>query len=298
MARTKEAKDFIEVSIKDIQQLENIRTRIKFGEIQELMQNIKQQGLLQPIGVWETPSGEYVIAYGNRRLVACDKLGWRNIPAKLLGELDYEEMLIVNTSENLHRKEITVAEFGRVCDMLKNKGLSKGEIGVRLGVPPKRVDDALNVFKKIPLKHRKDIIFMKGGEKHKLGKVPASLFNRLISLQQEQSLSNPDIDKLIQAVKQQNLSTSQIQVVSALIRDGATINQALKELDKYAIRRITLPVNRKVEKSLLEENKLTSKSGKFAHIFRKIMNGEIRGRKGYVFTGKNNGNGKKNVPVT
>jgi len=276
---------FKEIEINKIKSLENIRTRIKTVDVQDLMQNIKQQGLLQPIGVWKTKKGEYLIAYGNRRLESCKKLGWKTITARILGELDYEEMLIINTSENLHRKDVSVAEIGRICSLLKEKGLSIGEIAIRLGVSIKRIEVAVNTYKNIPVKHRKDIVFMRPGTKHKMGKIPASIYNNLMSTKQELSLNTNIVDKLIDTVKQKDLTGGHVKIVASLLREGATVKQAVDNLDDYNIRRVSFPINKKEELRLFKKHNLEG-SGQVSRLFYKILSGEISGNKKLVFDSK------------
>ena len=173
--------EFKEIEINKIKDLENIRTRIEEKDIQDLMSNINQHGLLQPIGAWES-NEEYIIAYGNRRLMACKKLGWKKITAKILGELSTSDMLLINASENIHRKDTTVAELGRITDLLCEQGLSIGEVAVRLSIPKSRVDMAYKLYKNIDREHRGDIVFMRPGTKNKVGKIPASSYNHLFSI--------------------------------------------------------------------------------------------------------------------
>ncbi|KKK91699.1 hypothetical protein LCGC14_2710300, partial [marine sediment metagenome] len=76
-------KEVKELEISKIKTLENIRTRIDESDLTGLMQDIKQHGLLHAIGVWK--EGEkYILAFGNRRLECCKKLGWSKIPYKIL----------------------------------------------------------------------------------------------------------------------------------------------------------------------------------------------------------------------
>jgi small-conductance mechanosensitive channel len=49
--------------------------------IAELAERIKQMGLLQPVLVERTPNGRYALVAGRFRLLACERLGWKAIPA-------------------------------------------------------------------------------------------------------------------------------------------------------------------------------------------------------------------------
>jgi len=64
-----------------------VRNRIRqdLGDIDELSNSIKQVGLLQPIGV----NKNNILIFGQRRLEAIKKLGWKEIPSIIL-EVGYE----------------------------------------------------------------------------------------------------------------------------------------------------------------------------------------------------------------
>ena len=62
-----------EIPIKEIKILDNIRQIIKEQEMPYLMQSIKENGLLQPIGVKADKVG-YTLIWGFRRLMAYKKL--------------------------------------------------------------------------------------------------------------------------------------------------------------------------------------------------------------------------------
>ena len=271
---------FKEIEISKIKSLENIRTKIKDKDIRDLMNNIKQQGLLQPIGVWLTPNKkEHIIAFGNRRLASCDKLGWKTITAKILGELSYEDMLIVNTSENLHRKEVTVQELGRICKLLETKGLSKGEIAVRLGLPTQRIAVALRIFEKIPREFRNDVMYLNSSTRYKEGKIPAHVFNTLYTLGKEFGIGQKDLRKVLNSVKKYDLSIGQIQLFGVLLREGMSIDKALGSLHLYNIRRISVPIKKTVEEGMLKKHGIQF----VTELFSRILNGEIQGNDELVY---------------
>jgi ParB family chromosome partitioning protein len=49
--------------------------------IAELADRIKQMGLLQPVLVQRAANGRYTLVAGRFRLLACQRLGWKAIPA-------------------------------------------------------------------------------------------------------------------------------------------------------------------------------------------------------------------------
>jgi ParB family chromosome partitioning protein len=50
------------------------------AEMEQLVRNIQEQGLLQPIVVAPMANGHYRIVAGHKRYLACRWLGWKNIP--------------------------------------------------------------------------------------------------------------------------------------------------------------------------------------------------------------------------
>lgn len=82
------------------------RIRKDFGDIKELADDIKQNGLINPPVV----NKEYELLAGERRLRACKSLGWQQIEIRMMDTRDAEHELNVEISENDVRKGFTKSE--------------------------------------------------------------------------------------------------------------------------------------------------------------------------------------------
>lgn len=82
------------------------RIRKDFGDIEELADDISENGLINPPVV----NKEYVLLAGERRLRACKLLGWPQIEVRMMDTRDAEHDLDVEISENECRKEFTKTE--------------------------------------------------------------------------------------------------------------------------------------------------------------------------------------------
>jgi ParB family transcriptional regulator, chromosome partitioning protein len=82
------------------------RIRKDFGNIEELAQDIKENGLINPPVV--TPDLQLIA--GERRLRACKQLGHQQIEVRVMSVNDYEHQLKLEISENENRKEFTFSE--------------------------------------------------------------------------------------------------------------------------------------------------------------------------------------------
>jgi len=82
------------------------RIRKDFGNLQELAEDIQKNGLINPPVI--TP--DHVLIAGERRLRACQLLGYKQIEVRVITVKDYEHQLRLEISENENRKEFTFSE--------------------------------------------------------------------------------------------------------------------------------------------------------------------------------------------
>lgn len=82
------------------------RIRKEFGNLQELADDIKQNGLINPPVV----NKNYELLAGERRLEACKSLGWSQIEIRMMDTRNAYHELNVEISENESRKEFSKSE--------------------------------------------------------------------------------------------------------------------------------------------------------------------------------------------
>jgi ParB family chromosome partitioning protein len=137
------------------------RRRDDYGDIQSLADSIARYNLINPITVDEDNN----LVAGERRLRACQLLGWLEIPCRLYSELPPELRLEIELEENLRRKDLTPLEASknlvqlaqvaakinqtefRATTAQKSKGRSKEpdslhSIADRVGVAPNTIKAA------------------------------------------------------------------------------------------------------------------------------------------------------------
>ena len=82
------------------------RVRDEYGDMQALADSIREHGLLHPIVV----DSDYNLIAGCRRLLACERIGLREIEAKVLEDISEKELRILELEENIRRKDLTELE--------------------------------------------------------------------------------------------------------------------------------------------------------------------------------------------
>ncbi|MDR5739177.1 MULTISPECIES: ParB/RepB/Spo0J family partition protein [unclassified Caballeronia] len=93
--------EFVDVPLAQIRV--GTRHRVDHGDIAALAQSIETIGLLHPIVV--TPELELIA--GERRLLACMRLQWESVPARVV---NLESIVLGEYAENELRKDFTVSE--------------------------------------------------------------------------------------------------------------------------------------------------------------------------------------------
>ena len=121
------------ISITDIQK-NPYQPRKEFDreKLHELAQSIKENGVIQPIIVRQSPVIGYEILAGERRYRASLLAGLTSIPA-VVKQLSDQEMMIQSIIENLQRENLNPIEEARAYESLVEKGFTHAEIADKMG---------------------------------------------------------------------------------------------------------------------------------------------------------------------
>ena len=108
------------------------RKEFDTDKLNELAQSIKENGLIQPIIVRQSPVIGYEILAGERRYRASLLAGLTSIPA-VVKHLSDQEMMIQSIIENLQRENLNPVEEARAYESLVEKGYTHTEIADKMG---------------------------------------------------------------------------------------------------------------------------------------------------------------------
>lgn len=125
------------------------RRAIDPSALEELKASIQQTGLLQPIVVRPAPDGRpgFELIAGERRLRACQALGWERIPA-VRREADDRTLLTLALIENLQRDDLSPVDEARGYErLIAEFSLSQQDIAAAVGRDRSTVANALRLLK-------------------------------------------------------------------------------------------------------------------------------------------------------
>jgi ParB family chromosome partitioning protein len=125
------------------------RRDIDPAALEELKSSIRQAGLLQPVVVRPAPNGSagYELIAGERRLRACQALGWEKIPA-VQRAVDDRTLLTLALIENLQRDDLSPVDEARGYDrLIAEFHLTQQDVAAAVGRDRSTIANALRLLR-------------------------------------------------------------------------------------------------------------------------------------------------------
>ncbi|QWT24658.1 ParB/RepB/Spo0J family partition protein [Subtercola sp. PAMC28395] len=128
------------------------RTEFDADDLAELVQSIREVGVLQPIVVRQLPAQpglaqEYELVMGERRLRASKELGLETIPAVIKDTAD-ENMLRDALLENLHRSQLNpLEEASAYQQLLDDFDITQEQLATRIGRSRPQITNTIRLLK-------------------------------------------------------------------------------------------------------------------------------------------------------
>ena len=124
-------KQLVMLPVKEIQPHPN-NPRKDLGDLSELTESIKKNGIMQNLTVVENEGGGYTVIIGHRRLEAAKAAGVEKVPCAV-AELDEGEQLATMLLENMQRQDLTVYEQAEGIQLLLDMDFSVSDIAQKTG---------------------------------------------------------------------------------------------------------------------------------------------------------------------
>jgi len=242
-----------DIDIDKIQVIENVRQEELKEDLGELMQSIRYTGLMQPIGV-KKKGDKFILVWGFRRLTAFKNLGYKKIPAVMFFNenevLDEEDFLIANVTENLHHKQISPIELGRIVKKLRET-MSVSEIASKLGISKTRIESIQGSLRKIPLRFREEVKFFENSTtKDKKGKVPFGLAKTVANTK---VLNMVEKEKVLNWAVKNDKTIEDVIGLKLLLRTY-TLNEALIKIEKWKPCSLKILIDKDIFYKITEKN--------------------------------------------
>ena len=119
-----------EIPLSEIDEFPNHPFHVRLDEdMDQLVESIKERGIITPVTLRQKPDGRYEIVSGHRRTKACELAGLATVKAEIK-ELSRDEAIILMVESNLQRTTILPSEkafsYKMRLDAMKRQGQRKG----------------------------------------------------------------------------------------------------------------------------------------------------------------------------
>jgi ParB family chromosome partitioning protein len=135
------------IQLADIEVREQVRTKFNDESLRELGENIKVNGLIQPL-VLHREENKFVLICGERRFRAMTMIEMREAPCFILENKTKEELMAIQFSENQAREDLHyIDQADSIYGYQKLTGTSERKITAALGISKSEVHRCLMIAK-------------------------------------------------------------------------------------------------------------------------------------------------------
>jgi len=114
--------------------------------LEDLTENIKENGILQPLTATRLADGRYQLIAGHRRLLAATKAGLETVPVIVLDKSE-EEVAVLAVIENLQREDLNYFEQAMaIQSLMNNLNLTQSAVGQKLSLSQPAVANKLKLL--------------------------------------------------------------------------------------------------------------------------------------------------------
>lgn len=186
--------------------------------LKELSNSIKNQGLLQPVLVYENKDGDYVLIAGERRLRASKMAGISNIKAIIM-DIEEKKLNELALIENIQRENLNPIELAQAYLLLmQNNSSTQEELARQLGISRAQIANTIRLLS-LPKNVQDLIIDGKITQGH--SKVLVGLDDNEIRVAVDsilgQKLSVKDTEEMIRKLKNQKQNPSGTRKLAAIL---------------------------------------------------------------------------------
>lgn len=135
------------IQLADIEVRDQVRTKFNDESLRELGENIKVNGLIQPL-VLHREGNKFVLICGERRFRAMTMIEMREAPCFILENKTKEELMAIQFSENQAREDLHyIDQADSIYGYQKLTGTSERKITAALGISKSEVHRCLMIAK-------------------------------------------------------------------------------------------------------------------------------------------------------
>lgn len=121
--------------------------RKDLGDLTELTESIKKNGVMQNLTVMPDTDGKYLVLIGHRRMAAAKAAGLEELECRIVDEMTRNEQISIMLTENIQRNDLTVLEQAESFQLMLDLGDNVETIAEKSGFSQSTVRHRLEIAK-------------------------------------------------------------------------------------------------------------------------------------------------------
>ena len=138
------------IRISDLNARKDLEAGTEDAGIDDLATSIREHGLISPVVVMARTDGSYELIAGQRRFLACKKIGMTAIPAIVRDDLDSTDATIISLVENVHRADMSPMDKARAFEKIQARHGSVKQVARETGFSDSTVRRYLSLLNLAP----------------------------------------------------------------------------------------------------------------------------------------------------
>ena len=138
------------IRVSDLNTRKDLEAGTEDAGIDDLAASIQERGLINPVLVVTNVDGSYDLIAGQRRFLACKKIGMPTISAIVRDDLDNADATIISLVENVHRADMSPMDKARAFEKIRSIHGSVREVARETGISDPTVRRYLSLLNLAP----------------------------------------------------------------------------------------------------------------------------------------------------
>ena len=259
-------KEVDKIEIDKLKHFPNHKFKLYSGQrLEDMIQSVKEYGVLLPIIVWEN-NNEYIILSGHNRVEACKQAGITEIPCVIKNDLTLEDATIIVTETNLMQRSFSDLSHSERAYILEQHYKAIKKQGKR--------NDLLKEIGNLMIENniKTEYNIEKVGNEYNLSKNTVARYMRLAKLMP--SLLDKIDNEQLSLIVGYNISfiedISMQEKINELLDNGAKINVEKSEKLKNAFKDDKLTTDN-IENYLKDEEKSKRNRSKYHKVSKSVI---------------------------
>lgn len=138
------------IKISDYNTRKDLDSGTEDSSLDDLANSIKEKGLLNPIIIMKKDDGTYEVVAGQRRYLACKKLGMDKISAIIRDKMDDADATVLSLIENVHRADMGPIDKAKAYQKIYDKYKDYNKVAKETGMSTSTIKKYMSLLNLAP----------------------------------------------------------------------------------------------------------------------------------------------------